>query len=210
MLRAAIVGLGWWGKNLVTSVQGKTDAIRFTACCTRSRGKAVEFCTEHGIALVDDYAAVLADPNIDAVVLATPPSAHNEQVQRAAAAGKHVFVEKPFTLTADTARQAIAAAQKAGVVLAVGFNRRFHPSMNELRSRIRDGRLGAITGFPVRAHRAGRRQHAARRMARQPGGDAGRRDDRDRHPYRGRDDRSVRHDRRGALHRDAAGCAAGR
>ena len=147
MLRAAIVGLGWWGKNLVTSVQGKTDAIRFTACCTRSRGKAVEFCTEHGIALVDDYAAVLADPNIDAVVLATPPSTHNEQVQRAAAAGKHVFVEKPFTLTADTARQAIAAAQKASVVLAVGFNRRFHPSMNELRSRIRDGRLGAITGF---------------------------------------------------------------
>ena len=57
MLRAAIVGLGWWGKNLVTSVQGKTDAIRFTACCTRSRGKAVEFCSEHCIALADDYAA---------------------------------------------------------------------------------------------------------------------------------------------------------
>ena len=68
-------------------------------------------------------------------------------MQRAAAAGKHVFVEKPFTLTADTARHAIAATQKANVVLAVGFNRRFHPSMNELRNRIRDGRLGAITGF---------------------------------------------------------------
>ena len=90
---------------------------------------------------------MLADPNIDAVVLATPPSTHGEQAQRAAAAGKHVFVEKPFTLTADTARQAIAAAQEAGVVLAVGFNRRFHPSMNELRNRIRDGRLGAIDGF---------------------------------------------------------------
>ena len=76
MLRTAIVGLGWWGKNLVTSVQGKTDEIRFTACCTRSRVKAVEFCAEHSIALVDDYAAVLADPNVDAVVLATPPSAH--------------------------------------------------------------------------------------------------------------------------------------
>ncbi len=147
MLRAAIVGLGWWGKNLVTSVQGKTDEIRFTVCCARTPAKAAEFCAEHSIALVDDYARVLADPNVDAVVLATPPSAHGEQVQQAAKAGKHIFVEKPFTLTADTARAAIAAAQRAGVVLAVGFNRRFHPSMNELRSRIRDGRLGAITGF---------------------------------------------------------------
>jgi predicted dehydrogenase len=147
MLRAAIVGLGWWGKNLVTSVQGKTDEIRFTACCTRTPAKAAQFCAEHSIALIDDYDRVLSDPNVDAVVLATPPSAHTEQVQRAAAAGKHIFVEKPFTLTADTARQAIVSAQKADVVLAVGFNRRFHPSMNELRSRIRDGRLGVITGF---------------------------------------------------------------
>jgi predicted dehydrogenase len=147
MLRTAIVGLGWWGKNLVTSVQGKSDSIRFTACCTRSPSKAAEFCAGHSIALVDDYAAVLADQDIDAVALATPPSVHSEQVQHAAAAGKHVFVEKPFTLTADTARQAIDAVRKANVVLAVGFNRRFHPSMNELRTRIRDGRLGAITGF---------------------------------------------------------------
>ena len=88
MLRAAIVGLGWWGKNLVTSVQGKTERYRFTACCTRSPGQGGRFCTEHGIALVDDYAAVLADPNIDAVVLATPPSAHDEQVQQSRGGGQ--------------------------------------------------------------------------------------------------------------------------
>jgi predicted dehydrogenase len=149
MLRAAIVGLGWWGKNLVTSVQGKTDEIRFTACCTRTPGKAAEFCASHSIAVTDDYAAVLSDRSIDAVVLATPPSAHVSQVIQAASAGKHVFVEKPFTLTADTACQAIAATQKAGILLATGFNRRFHPSMNELRNRIRDGRLGVITGFLI-------------------------------------------------------------
>ncbi len=149
MLRAAIVGLGWWGKNLVTSVQGKTDEISFTVCCTRSPRNAAEFCAKHSIALVDDYAAVLSDQAIDAVVLATPPSAHASQAIQAAAAGKHVFVEKPFTLTAETARQAIAATQTAGVCLAAGFNRRFHPSMNELRNRIRDGRLGAITGFLI-------------------------------------------------------------
>src|SRR5262245_28118629 len=149
MLRVAIVGLGWWGRNLVESVQGKTDEIGFAACCTRSPGKATEFCARHSIALVDSYDAILRDKTIDAVVLATPPSAHAGQVIAAAAAGKHVFVEKPFTLAADTARRAIAATQKAGVLLAVGFNRRFHPSMTELRNYIRDGRLGAITGFLI-------------------------------------------------------------
>jgi predicted dehydrogenase len=146
MLRAAIVGLGWWGKKLVGSVQGKTDDIRFTVACTGNRSKAAEFCRENTITLLDAYASVLADPNVDAVVLATPPSKHGEQAQQAAAAGKHVFVEKPFTLTADVARETLAAAKKAGIVLAVGFNRRFHPSMTELRNRVRDGRLGIIEG----------------------------------------------------------------
>jgi predicted dehydrogenase len=149
MLRAAIVGLGWWGRNLVESVQGKIDEIGFTACCTRSPGKATEFCARHSIALVDSYDSILGNKSIDAVVLATPPSAHAGQVIAAAAAGKHVFVEKPFTLTSDMARKAIVATQEAGVMLAVGFNRRFHPSMDELRSRIRDGKLGAIAGFLI-------------------------------------------------------------
>jgi predicted dehydrogenase len=146
MLRVAIVGLGWWGKRLVASVQGKTQDIQFTTGCVRNRAKAEEFCRANSLTLVDDYAAVLADPHIDAVVLATPPSLHGEQAQQAAAAGKHVFVEKPFTLTVDVAQETLAATKKAGVVLAVGFNRRFHPSMNELRARVRDGRLGIIEG----------------------------------------------------------------
>jgi predicted dehydrogenase len=144
MLRAAIVGLGWWGKSLVNAVHGKSDAIRFVLGQTRSRAKAEEFCREKGIALVDDYESVLASKDVDAVVLATPHSQHGDQVRRAAAAGKHVFCEKPFTLASDDAAAAIAAAQKAGIVLAVGFNRRFHPSMAELRARIRAGRLGVI------------------------------------------------------------------
>ena len=154
MLRAAIVGLGWWGRNLVDSVQGKTDDIKFVVGHTRNRAKAAEFCRGHGIALVDDYGAVLADPDVDAVVLATPPSQHGEQARRAAAAGKHVFVEKPFTLTADDARATLAAAKAADVVLAVGFNRRFHPSMTEMRKRVRGGGLGIIEGCIVE-HTAG-------------------------------------------------------
>ncbi|MFL4969436.1 MAG: Gfo/Idh/MocA family protein [Xanthobacteraceae bacterium] len=144
MLRAAIVGLGWWGKTLVSAVQGKSDAVKFVVGATRSRAKAEEFCRDHGIKLVDDYDQVLADPAVEAVVLATPHSQHGEQVRRAAAARKHVFCEKPFTLTAADARSAIEAAEKAGIVLAVGFNRRFHPSMAELKRRVQDGALGVI------------------------------------------------------------------
>ena len=154
MVRAAIVGMGWWGRNLVSSVQGKSDDIRFVLGQTRTRAKIEEFARDNAIALVDDYAAVLADPKVDAVVLATPHSQHGDQVRRAAAAGKHIFVEKPFTLTVADARPALDAVAKAKVVLAVGFNRRFHPSMIELRNRIRDGRLGVMESA-VGEHTAG-------------------------------------------------------
>ena len=98
MLRAAIVGIGRWGRTLVGAVQGKSAAIRFTAGHNRTRAHAEAFCAEHGIALRDSLAEILADPAIDAVVFATPHSEHGLQVERAAAAGKHVFMEKPFTL----------------------------------------------------------------------------------------------------------------
>jgi predicted dehydrogenase len=145
MLRAAIVGTGWWGRTLVTAVQGKSDAIKFVAAASRNNRDVVEpFCRQHGLKLVDDYEDVLKDPNIDAVVLATPHTMHGDQVRRAAAAGKQIHCEKPFTLTADDARRAIEATQKAGVVLAVGFNRRYHPSVAELKRRVQDGSLGTI------------------------------------------------------------------
>lgn len=142
-MRAAIVGLGWWGQNLVNSSHGK--GIEFVLGTSRTKSaKAQEFCKSKGIKLVDDYDAILADDSIEGVVLATPHSQHGDQVRKAAAAGKHVFVEKPFTLTAADAASAIEAMKKSGKVLAVGFNRRFHPNMAELRARVRDGRLGAI------------------------------------------------------------------
>ncbi len=145
MIRAAIVGIGRWGRTLVTSVQGKSTAIRFVAGHTRTRASAEAFCAENGIDLRDDFDAVLADPAIDAVVLATPHSRHGEQVERAAAAGKHILVEKPFTLDLKSAEAALGAAARAGVVLAVAYPRRFHPAMIELKARVEDGRLGILS-----------------------------------------------------------------
>ncbi|MDO8533298.1 MAG: Gfo/Idh/MocA family oxidoreductase [Xanthobacteraceae bacterium] len=146
MVRAAIIGLGWWGKVLVNSVWNKSDAIRFVAGLTRSRAKAEDFCREKNIVLRDKLDEILADPQIDALVLATPHSQHAEQIKQAAKAGKHVFVEKPFTLDVKSAKAALAAAAKAKIVVGIDFQRRFHPSIAEIRQRVRDGRLGAI-GF---------------------------------------------------------------
>jgi predicted dehydrogenase len=144
MVRAAIVGLGWWGRTIVEAVQGKSDRIQFVAAHTRTRAKAEAFCRDKKIELRDSLEEILHDPKIEAVVYTTPHSLHEEHVRRAAQAGKHVCMEKPFTLTVASARAAIEAVKKAGVVLAVDFQRRFHPSVAEIRRRVRDGSLGPI------------------------------------------------------------------
>ena len=99
MIRAAIVGLGRWGRSLVTSVQGKSDDIEFRrrtyphARQRRRRSAATTACRSD-----DSYQRLLDDPDVDAVVLATPHSLHAAAILAAAAAGKHVHVEKPITL----------------------------------------------------------------------------------------------------------------
>jgi predicted dehydrogenase len=144
MINAAIVGLGWWGKTLVESGEN-SDVIRFVAGATRTMSPEIEaFAKEKHLRLAPNYEALLADPAIDAVVLATPHSMHAPQVMAAAKANKHVFCEKPFTLTKREAEEAVAAVRKAGVTLGLGYSRRFHPEMTKLRERIRTGELGTI------------------------------------------------------------------
>ena len=150
MIRAAIVGLGRWGRALVTAVTGSTPGssdLRFVLGTTRTRAAAEDFCRDKNIKLVDRYDDILRDPDIDAVVLATPHSQHQAQALAAIAARKHVFVEKPLTLDLASARAVADAAHKSGLILAVGFTRRFHPSVGELRARVRDGRLGDVMTF---------------------------------------------------------------
>ena len=102
MLNAAIVGLGRWGKRLVDSVMEagapRGDAVRVIRAVTRNPDKVGEFLEGHRLAATTDYEAVLADPDVSAILLATPHSLHGDQAVAAAQAGKHVFVEKPFTL----------------------------------------------------------------------------------------------------------------
>ena len=152
MIRAAIVGLGRWGKALVGAAAGAGGSdverdLHFVLGLTRTRASAEAFCRERQITLVDSYDDILRDPDIDAVVLATPHSQHQAQALAAIAARKHVFVEKPLTLDLASARVVAEAAHRAGLILAVGFTRRFHPSIGELRARLADGRLGTLTAL---------------------------------------------------------------
>jgi predicted dehydrogenase len=144
MINAAIVGMGWWGRTLVEAVAG-SDSLRFVAGVARNQTAEIEeFGKQQQLRLYSSIDDALADPEVDAVVLATPHSVHTEQVIQAAGAGKHVFCEKPFALHGADAAEAVEATKQAGVTLGLGYNRRFHPEMTKLRDQIRTGELGTI------------------------------------------------------------------
>jgi predicted dehydrogenase len=109
-----------------------------------------DFAAAHGFTLSTDFAAAIADPQVKAVVLATPHSLHVDQIAAVAAAGKPVWCEKPLALTLGEAKRAVAAVQKAGVVFALGNNKRCFPSMQELRRVVADGTIGEV--LHIEAH----------------------------------------------------------
>jgi predicted dehydrogenase len=143
MLRAAIFGAGTWGQRLVDAVQG-SEKFRFVKGISRDPKKYGEFSQKTGIKFVSSYGRVLKDPEIDAVVLATPHSLHHKQIIQAARAGKHVYVEKPLALKRRNAQQAIDACRAAGITLALGFNRRYAPAFVEMMRRIQAGEIGDL------------------------------------------------------------------
>jgi predicted dehydrogenase len=140
VIEAAIFGLGRWGRALVESSGG---GLRFTRAVEPDMAPAADFATKHGLRL-STQAEVLADPSIQAVVLATPHSLHRAQVEAAAATGKAVFCEKPLALNTVDARAMLDACRAAGVPMAVGHNRRFWPAIAALRGMIAEGTLGQL------------------------------------------------------------------
>ncbi|HEY2137718.1 MAG TPA: Gfo/Idh/MocA family oxidoreductase [Xanthobacteraceae bacterium] len=143
MLNAAIIGLGWWGKRLVQSVQG-SSVIRFARGVTLEPDAAREFAATNGLGIGTSFEDVLADPAIQAVVLATPHSRHRAQVEAAAAAGKHIYCEKPFALARADAQAMLDACARAGVTIAVGHHFRLMPSMKALRREVAAGTFGTV------------------------------------------------------------------
>jgi len=148
-VRAGIIGLGRWGKVLVDSVAAE-PSLKFVAAVSRAPSNIAGYCDERGIAVFGSLDAMLSDGNIDALVIATPHGQHFEQIMKAVYADKHVFCEKPFTLTSGEAETALKSLSDNGLKVAIGHNRRFAPNTIALKKDLVDGRLGKpihIDGF---------------------------------------------------------------
>ena len=140
MLKVAVVGLGWWGRIIVDSMLHSHKLCVVRVADVNPSGQA--FAQERKLPFSSSFESVLADPEVQAVVLCTPHTQHTDQIIAAAHAGKHVFCEKPLSMTHKDVLRAIQAVEQAGVALAVGHEKRFEPPIIELMRLVKSGELG--------------------------------------------------------------------
>ena len=142
-LLLAVVGAGRIGSNHAEIVARRIPGVRLAAVCDVSAEAAKGLAERLGAPVaVSDPEEVLARPEIGGVLVTAPAREHTALVVAAAEAGKHVFVEKPMAVTLHDADRAIRAAERAGTVLQVGFNRRFSPGFAAARAAIDRGDVG--------------------------------------------------------------------
>jgi len=143
MIRIGVIGLGWWGKQIVTCL-AHSPRFKVVAGCDIDGEMAEPFTAAHGLDLVGDYRELLKNPGIDAVAVVTPHALHEEMAVAAFQAGKQVFCEKPLALTAASAERILDACAKAKGVLGIGHERRFEPALEEMRHLFESGALGRL------------------------------------------------------------------
>ena len=139
----ASIGLGWWGNVLAEAAQSEAEAWIVT-CFARNPQAREAFASKHECRAAASIDEIWADPEVAGVLIATPHATRHELIVQAAAAGKHIFVEKPLALTGSEARASATAAQEAGVVLQVGHNKRRQTGNRKLKEMLDSGELGEL------------------------------------------------------------------
>ena len=142
-IRVGVVGVGYWGSRHVRVLRSTTGVATVSAVDQRYAqidGGGRE--SEHGVTAYADIEDAL--PNVDALVIATPPASHAPLALKAIAAGKHVLIEKPMATTTEAARAIIDAAEAAGVVLMPGHTFEHNAAVHKLRDLVRGGELGNL------------------------------------------------------------------
>jgi predicted dehydrogenase len=143
-VRTAVVGLGYWGPNLVRNLYEIEDADPVAACDLREDALATIGRRYPGLRLTTSYDEILADPAIDAVAIATSVSTHYPLASAALAAGKHVFVEKPLAASSAEAVELVSQAERAALVLMPGHTFVYSPPVVMIRELIQSGELGEV------------------------------------------------------------------
>jgi predicted dehydrogenase len=142
-LRVACIGMGWWSDVLADAIQ-RSGKLQILSCYTRSEEKRQNFATKYRCRPAASYVAVLADPEIEAIINTTPNDVHLATTSAAAAAGKHVFLDKPIANTVSDGRAITEVCRKAGVVLALGYQRRRESHFRWIRQQVDDGVFGKL------------------------------------------------------------------
>src|SRR5215467_3649510 len=142
-LRVAVVGIGWWSDVLADAAL-RSDAIEIAACYTRSDDKCAAFAAKYRCRAAASYDEILADRDIEAIINTTPNSAHLATTRMAAEAGKHVFLDKPIANTVAEGREIARVCDAAGVVLALGYQRRRENHFRWIKAEIDAGSFGKL------------------------------------------------------------------
>ena len=152
-LKIAMIGTGRIAENKLLPALDKTDKAVLWSVLSRDKARAGEianrFSAQSATPAHDDLASLLADPELDAVLIATPDKMHADQAIAAARAGKHVFSEKPMTTSIEEADAMVAACNEAGVKLGVAFHNRWHAGLRKLHGEVADGKLGELRHMRV-------------------------------------------------------------
>ena len=143
MLNAAVIGLGWWGKHIISCLED-SDRINISMAMDISSNEGKDFASQSGLKFTDKFDEVLKSKDIAAVIIVTPHSLHEEQVIKAADAGKQIFCEKPFSLTSDSAKRMLSACQKHNLVVGIGHERRFEYGLIEMKKMVDEGEIGKL------------------------------------------------------------------
>jgi predicted dehydrogenase len=142
-LRVASLGMGWWSDVLADAIN-RSGKLTITACYSRSEEKRAAFAAKYGCRAVPSYEAILAAKDIEAVINTTPNGVHLETTRAAADAGKHVFLDKPIANTVSDGRRITEICRKAGVVLALGYQRRRESQFRWIKRQIDEGLFGKL------------------------------------------------------------------
>lgn len=159
MINVGVVGYGYWGPNLVRNFVASPDANVVTVCDRDANRLQKVQALYPAINVTTSAEEMIADPNIDAIIVATPVDAHFPIAMAALKAGKHVFVEKPITSTADQARQLVEEAARRNLVLHVDHTFVYTGAVRKMHELIRTDAFGQVRYYDSTRVNLGLFQH---------------------------------------------------